>query len=156
MANGSNSDKGPISMRHLLAPRSPGIGGLLQKARALESLSERLRNALPETLRGNWAVGRLDGKTLVLVAESPAWATRLRYSRMVILQATREITGINEITELKIRITPPTRKRPAPKPPLLGPQAIQSLRQAARGVGSDNPRLREALERLARHGEGKP
>lgn len=55
-----------------------GLSRLLATARALDRLDANLRQVLPGSMRENIGLACIDGKTLVLAATSPAWASRAR------------------------------------------------------------------------------
>lgn len=55
-----------------------GLARLLATARALEKLDASLRQVLPGSMRENIGLACIEGKTLVLAATSPAWASRAR------------------------------------------------------------------------------
>ncbi|RFF29719.1 DciA family protein [Wenzhouxiangella sediminis] len=55
-----------------------GLSRLLATARALDQLDAELRQVLPGSMRENIGVACIEGKTLVLAATSPAWASRAR------------------------------------------------------------------------------
>lgn len=55
-----------------------GLSRLLATARALDRLDAALRQVLPGSMRENIGLACIEGKTLVLAATSPAWASRAR------------------------------------------------------------------------------
>jgi hypothetical protein len=55
-----------------------GLARLLATARALDRLDAALRQVLPGSMRENIGLACIEGKTLVLAATSPAWASRAR------------------------------------------------------------------------------
>jgi len=55
-----------------------GLSRLLATARALDRLDASLRQVLPGSMRENIGLACIEGKTLVLAATSPAWASRAR------------------------------------------------------------------------------
>ena len=55
-----------------------GLGRLLATARALDRLDASLRQVLPGSMREHIGLACIEGKTLVLAASSPAWASRAR------------------------------------------------------------------------------
>ncbi|NBB92924.1 MAG: DUF721 domain-containing protein [Gammaproteobacteria bacterium] len=55
-----------------------GLARLLSTARALDRLDARLRPVLPGSMREHIGVACIEGRTLVLAATSPAWASRAR------------------------------------------------------------------------------
>ncbi len=134
-----------------LAPRLDGdggpLGGVARFARELETHRRRLQQGLPESLRGQWRLARLDEVEIVVVAESPAWATRLRYAGPQIQEAAARLTGVRP-RRVTVRIAPAAdrpRCHQPPHPP--GEHARAAIRAAAETM--DDPRLREALRRLA-------
>ena len=64
------------------------LGDLVARARALGELTETLAKALGEELATGLVAANLrDDNTLVLVAQSPAWAARLRFEEQAVLAA---------------------------------------------------------------------
>lgn len=122
--------------------------GLIAQARRLEAAGVAMAKMLPSELNSGWQLARLDTEALVLVADSAARATRLRYARTTLLQAAEQCLGVRART-LSIKLTQPRRKPRTPPPPRLSPAAGESLRQAAQSM--ENEALRQALARLARH-----
>ncbi|HSH27877.1 MAG TPA: DciA family protein [Wenzhouxiangella sp.] len=63
---------GEVSQSH------DGLARLLATARALDRLDASLRQVLPGSMRENIGLACIEGKTLILAATSPAWASRAR------------------------------------------------------------------------------
>src|SRR6056297_602027 len=64
----------------LSRPDSP-LAGIVERARAMETLTAAVRAALSEDARAHLvSAARRDDGTLVLVTESSAWAARLRFA----------------------------------------------------------------------------
>lgn len=61
-----------------VSERSEGLARVLATARALDRLDASLRQVLPGSMRENIGLACIEGKTLVLAATSPAWASRAR------------------------------------------------------------------------------
>ena len=140
---------------HRLAPRlaeRPGpLHAVIDHARTLDGLNRRLQRALPAEMRGQWQLARLDEAEMVVVAGSSAWATRLRYLGRALQDAADRQVGLRP-ARVTVRIAPAaTSPRRLQGPGALSERASASLRSAA--ASSDDPRLREALERLAGRGE---
>lgn len=136
---------------HRLAPRlaqRPGpLRAVVDHARDLERLTRRLQRAAPEAVRGRWRLARLDPEEIVILAESSAWATRLRFLAPQLQDAAERLGG-RRPQRVTVRVAPsaPQPRRLDPPGP-LSEQAAEALRSAA--AASTDPRLREALERLA-------
>jgi hypothetical protein len=85
---------------------SPGLAGLVDRARYLRQIDAAVRAALPDSLSAHAQVANLheDG-LLVMVTDSAAWATRLRYQRQKILQTLRRDYSIPS-PELEVKVYP--------------------------------------------------
>lgn len=130
--------------------RRSGLGEVAGRARALQQQERRIWQALSRLINGEWRLARLDGEELVVVVESPAHASAVRYRQRQILQAVEQATGTRP-KRARVRIAP-TRGRPRPAPRReMSSQASEHIEAAAHAT--DEPRLREALLRLARNGK---
>jgi hypothetical protein len=123
---------------------------LVDRARYLGGLDSRIRERLPEPLKGHLRVVDVRGNTLVVLASSPAWAAKARYETRTILDSIKEIAGIGPIHNVRIRTSPESPRNPGPTPkhPGLSEAAANELSRAARTI-SDRE-LGEALERISR------
>lgn len=74
---------------------------LLVRARAHARLQRHLQTMLPEDLAAHARVACVREKTLVMAADSPAWATRLRVYNNELLAAARTAWP-GEIGKLKV------------------------------------------------------
>ncbi len=125
---------------------------LLARSRRYDRLSLHLRQSLPAECDGHYAIAGIHQQELVIVVDSPVWATRLRQlAPQILALASEQQTALHHIqikTRLPnaepLRITPPVRsvKRQ------LSPRASQQLSSAAAGIA--DPSLKNALLKLAR------
>jgi hypothetical protein len=85
------SKKQPSSLADILARPDSAVARLARAAAATEDLAATLRAALPADLASALSAATLreDG-TLVILAASPAWATRLRFEGEALLARCRE------------------------------------------------------------------
>lgn len=114
---------------------------LIRKARALQDMTLSLRSRLSAPLAEHcWAAGWQD-KTLIVITDSGAWATGIRYQQHELLKQINAEFRL-DLKRMKIRIA----RGPLPKsaPPVLAPR-----RPANRSVETD---LQALLTRLARRG----
>ncbi len=113
----------------------------------LRELTQQLHRSLPADMRPHCEVANLRGNTLVLIADSPAWASRLRYLSKGIL---RQVASNHKRPpqRLQVRIAPiqPTapRSQPARR---LSPESASALKQLAEST--DDPLLAASLRKLA-------
>jgi hypothetical protein len=96
------SRRKPLSIATALS--SPGLASLVQRARFLRQLDRSIRASLPETLSRHVQVANLRGDCLVMLADSPTWATRLRYQRQAVLDGLWQAHSIRcRLLEVKVQ-----------------------------------------------------
>ena len=128
----------------------PAIRQLLSRSAQQNSLLHYVQKLLPKPLGEHCLAAVHKEDSLVLFADSSAWASRLRFvSRNLIRELQRrDQAGIERIS---VRIFIPDRAR-KPKPrskTLLSKENAQLLQQTAESIG--DPALSAALIRLSRH-----
>ena len=92
-------------LKNLLNPCADGdLGQIVRRARELGELTGALVNALPAEYAGALVAANVrDNGDLVVIAASPAWASRLRYEEETLLAAARK-TGLNPTT-CRVRVS---------------------------------------------------
>lgn len=134
-----------------LLASSPDLKRLRQEAQENESLLHLVKSRLPDPLCDHCIAASLDGATLQLMVDSPAWNTRLRYLQGNLIQALAQadlaIRGLKVITR---GLNPPaeTAREPRTAQSLCMENAAL-IRQTAASIRDEG--LRQALERIARH-----
>lgn len=138
----------PVSIGRILGKSQ--VSRLLNGASALEKLAAIVQELLPSPLKEHCRVLSVRGAALVLAADSPVWAARLRF------HSPELVKQLEHIQSVKLR-TVQVRVRPVDKPPAAGKRQNRphlsagsslALEQTARGV--TDPGLKAALLRLAR------
>ena len=128
---------------------SATLAPLLHKTDQLRRANDRLRARLGATLGNNWEVANRRGDTLVLMTDSAAWASRLRFLAPQILKALSDAGEGSGLRRLKVVVRP----KSVPPSPLASRRLALSERSAGllREVARDtqDPALREALLRLS-------
>lgn len=144
------SARGPLPVARLLSSRGAStLSRLRQEGEALQRLETRLRQLLPAELADHARVGQLKGKCLILYADSPAWAARLRFLAPQLVKQLGEKGAVKSAT-IRVKVLPtaahpqPTRRRQ----PRLSEDTRRLIEQTARGI--DDEKLASALRRLAR------
>jgi len=123
------------------------VAALAQKARALDALDRQLRQSLPEPLRSHVRMADFGPKRLVFLADSSAWASKLRFQQTALLALARQVSGLPaEKFAVKVAPLPPvppeqTRRKP------LSYAAAEHLKAAAYSLS--DPELRAVYLRLA-------
>jgi hypothetical protein len=93
------------TLKDLLSPCSDGdLGDIVRRARKLGELTEALSRALPDDYAGALVAANVrDNGDLVVIAATPAWASRLRYETDTLLDAARA-AGL-EPTACRVRVS---------------------------------------------------
>ncbi len=135
---------------HRYLDSSPALAQLARQAIQAQQLLERVRTCLSADLALHLSAARARGNILVLYADSPAWASRIRYI------TPRIRAELAEYREIRIRIDP--METPVSKP--VGNQARRVLKNetaaminAVASMVAD-PELCQALKLLASHHDG--
>jgi hypothetical protein len=112
-------------------------------------LTDALRECLPTEERPHLRAVTLANQGGVMWVDSPAWATRFRYSVPVFLNLLRKLPGAEKITTLQVKTLPREMLEVAESLPLrrLSAEAEQTISACAAHI--EDPMLRAALQRLA-------
>ena len=137
----------PVSIGKLLGKSQ--VSRLLASASVIEKLDAIVHELIPSPLKEHCRILSVRGETLVLAADSPVWAARLRF------HAPKLVKQLAKIQTVKLR-TVRVRVRPPGQPPIMAIRASKphlsvknsdTLRQTARNV--TDPGLKAALLKLA-------
>ena len=122
---------------------------LLAKARSLMDLDSVVHKLLPAPLNDHCRVLTIRDKQLVLAADSPVWAARLRFHTHQLLQQLSRHHAV-KLSTVRVRVRPPDRQAVPEKlqsPRGLVASSSTALKQTAQAIS--DPELKTALLRLA-------
>lgn len=138
-------------------------GGLSRAVAAYLDEATRLRAAwqahVPEPLASHTEPVRLSGGVLVVHADTPVWASRLRQQQPTLVSRLAREPLLARLSGIRIKVMPRSEaeprpaSRPASRPP-LSPETSRLLQSVANGIL--HPGLRAALLRLARCSTSHP
>ena len=97
--------KKPICIGDVLHKPGSDLAKLIERAAAMADLTEALKSVLPEPLGAHVLSVNQRADTLVVLVDSSAWATRLRYLEGEIRSRLAVKQGIG-IEKLVIRVAP--------------------------------------------------
>lgn len=141
--------RGPLRLKNLLQSVL-ALKRLGQTLSAQQRLLARVQQALPDPAAPHCMAVALKRDQLHIFADSPVWASRLRYSAKIL--ASRLPCAELGIRDIRVGIyfayTPP--KRPQRRPRALSDANSRLLREVAESI--DDPQLRASLRRLSRRG----
>jgi hypothetical protein len=126
-----------------------GVSRLMSCARALGRLDARLHELIPPPLNEHCRILSLRDDTLVLAADSPVWAARLRFHSTQLIRQLAESRTV-KLRTVCVRIRPSGNRRTTQMPRrrnTLSGNTSRLIEQAARDLS--DPDLKAALLRLA-------
>lgn len=93
----------PRSVSSLLGEPGSALSALAAGARAHADLTAAVAAALPPELLPHLRAASLDGDVLVLSADAPEWAARIRFHPDPLLEAARRHSG-ERVRSLRVRV----------------------------------------------------
>jgi len=145
--------KQPLKINKLLG--TGRLADLLARSGDLRKMDILLAELLPAPLNAHCRILSIRNTTLVLAADSPVWAARLRFHAPQLVKQLAQRLSTKRHT-IQVRVRPPeTARPPRPHKPVMRPgiQGVAALQQAAQSVS--DPELKTALLRLANRDRGR-
>lgn len=130
----------------------------VKQARILDGFVPFIRSVLPPEFHDHVKLANIRNNSLILVSDSPVWTTRLRQLSSHILQALKDNSSNLPKTQMIHHIQIQTRYQASGSPPAghaarhkpgLTRNTAERLNQSAASI--DDPELKQALTRLAKH-----
>jgi hypothetical protein len=136
-----------FQIRNLLD--NSAASALLSRARALGRLDALVHELIPAPMNQHCRVLSVREDTLIVAADSAAWAARLRYQSPQLIRQLAGVSSMNLRTvHVRIRAAaPPPERHTATARQSVSDTNSLALKQAARNI--TDPRLKAALLRLA-------
>lgn len=102
--------KKPIQLKTLLERGGGRLAALARRGRRVAELAAVVRAAVPATLRPHVVAVNWRDQTLIVFADSPAWASRLRFFGEDIGEALHSHTRVRPLA-VRFRVAPDRRAR---------------------------------------------
>ena len=136
-------------LRKILASSTGTLAETLAHAASMQRLHPLVLQALPKDLAAHCQPGNLRDKTLIIHADSPAWAAKMRFHAPQLIRHLQRQKGLSGLQRCEVRVMPASRPPTSNKPVAseISAQSREQLRSVAKGF--QDPRLKEAFERLA-------
>ena len=139
----------PLSVSDIVA-RFSQLKQLTDRARGLGELNARLLGCIPGGLAQHVRLATIRDGCLVLQAEGTTWAAQLRFQTPEILERLKDLPEFGTVKSVRVRnVVEPREKTRTLERRHMSRAAAEALEAEARCT--DDPRLRAALRRLARH-----
>ena len=130
------------------------LKGLFRQARAVERMQALVDSVLEPAARQHCHVASYNNGLLRLLVADSQWATRIRYQQKRLIRQLQAYETFATLTKIHCKVQPPLVKN---SPPVRKMRrsivAAETLFETSRQI--DDPNLRGALERLARHHRGE-
>ncbi|MCQ0165904.1 DUF721 domain-containing protein [Pseudomonas sp. S12(2018)] len=129
------------------------LKALFSQAQRLAQLQRLVESQLQPAAREHCHVASWREGTLLLIVTDGHWATRLRYQQKRLLRQLQMMEAFSSLTRINFRVQPMAGVAPAAGHPMdISTRSAQNIHATAEGI--TDPKLKAALERLARHGKG--
>ena len=143
--------KSSTPLYKLLKAKKGDVAQLVTHARQLGHLSSIVQAMLEPPLANHCQLAHFDGSRMVLIADTPAWASRLRFSINTLLAQLKQYSNkFHALSQIEVQVKPVLPSMPAPikKERKLSAEAAHCLTESAEGI--EDPALKQALQRLAK------
>lgn len=143
--------KSSTPLYKLLKAKKGDVAELVTHARQLGHLSSIVQAMLEPSLANHCQLAHFDGSRMVLIADTPAWASRLRFSINTLLAQLKQYSNkFHALSQIEVQVKPllPPIPTPLTKERKLSADAARCLTESAESI--EDPALREALQRLAK------
>jgi hypothetical protein len=91
------------ALKPLLSGLGPRVTDLQRRAQATVELAEKVRAALPGPQREHVVAANARGETLVVIADSAAWGSHIRYAQQELLERLKS-QGETQFTKIRVRV----------------------------------------------------
>jgi len=143
--------KFPKKINKLLQRKNSKIGSLITQAQKIDFLNNKLLDLLPSPLPHHCHLAKIDNQTLVIIVDSPIWATRLRYSIPDLLAKLKHQSQyFFPVRDIKVKVEPIWHiKTPINtlKPKPISKKTAQCLTDTANTI--ENNAIKNALLKMA-------
>lgn len=140
----------------LLKAQKGDVAELVTHARQLGHLSSIVQAMLDSSLADHCHLAHFDGARMVIVADSPAWATRLRFSVDTLVSQLQQYSNkFHRLSKIEVAVRPQLPDLPQGEvvERSISVEAAQYIEESASGVS--DPELKQALQRLASRQQDK-
>ncbi len=139
----------PIS--ELLQDKHHAIADLCKKARAIQSIDQKLKTYLDPSLHNHFELANIKTDVATLLVSSSTWATRLRYNIPAILNALNNQLNFTSVKTIRIKVKTilPDNTALNKKPIFLSKTSAQVLINVANNF--HDPELRACILKLSKN-----
>lgn len=130
------------------------LSSILRRARYLQALTSELRGQLPAPLRNHCAVAGVSDGTLIVCADSAAWAGKVRFYGPALIAHLKKRPRLHDLRQVRVKISPPPAGQPAPAARTAISEHTAAVIENCATAVTDIP-LQNALLRFARRARAR-
>ena len=141
----------PTDVAELMGQR---LRQVQERTESLRQLQQVTADILGNDLKGRYRVANIRNGVMIIETDSGAWATRLQFMKLQLLQQLRQ-QNFPMLTTIEIKVNPALSRIERPVTQnlnKLSPQAASQIQELAESIGGS---LGEKLKKLAAHGGGQ-
>jgi len=138
------------SVNKVLVEANDDLAILVTRTKQLSYLTQILRQQLEPNLAAHCYIGKLEDECLVILVDSAAWASKLRFhSQSLLPQLQTAHQSFAQIQLIRVKILSQSVSTPEPvyQKPKMNKENAKGLTTLAESI--DDPNLQAALARLA-------
>lgn len=151
----------PAHMHAAIMPSPTKLGAIVTQNSLLRQLfreaaenrshNDQVKQLIDEPLRAHVRFALIKGDTVILIADSSAWASKLRYQVATIQRRMESSPELPEIRNIRVKVAAaePTSQIPTHRAQALSATTAEGVRRQAESI--EDPLLREAVLKLAGH-----
>jgi hypothetical protein len=148
--NADNKNK-TIPVINLLNDKHSSLAALLEKASSIQATDRKIKKLLDPTLKDKFELANINADVAVILVNSSAWATRLRYNIPIILDILNKDLNYTSIKTVRIKIKKAIPENPVlnKKPNSISANSAQFLNDVANNF--NDPELRACILKLSKN-----
>jgi hypothetical protein len=141
----------PKSLSRVLQNNRGTLRDILSHATFIEQLNDVLLKHLPGEYAGHCQAVTLRQYILVVAADTPAWAARMRYFSAELLIKLRQEPVFRNLKKIQIRVVPRSLipRTPPPEQKYISGKSASVIQDAVKSI--KDPKLKKSLLKLARN-----
>jgi len=145
--------KNPKHVTRLLNTQNKNLANLISQASRLAQIKIIVNQSLDYDISDHFMVSTLKNQKLTIVADSPAWATRLRYVQNKILERFKHYSFTQDIRSISVKVRPiefsSNKPPPISRKVFLSAASASIMREHIEAIS--DPNLQSSLMRVIQH-----
>ena len=145
--------KKPVPVANLLTLKNRQISSVITGANRLIQIKIIASQALDEQVADHLAVAKMENGVLTLIADSPVWATRIRYMQNEIINRLKNYAITKSIFKISVKVRPFShsyqQKKRQQNQLYLSQSSADKMLETIKTIS--DPELKSALLRITKH-----